>query len=561
MNLARDETSGHRLTSRNPHVAQYLGVSQHEISYSNFGVTENVDDDPYEKENMCPQKPPTRRKKAELKKPVKKAKATDQILLPQITWITKSETTESRPSPKSAKFHVEDSETVQSTISEPPAEVCLSARTLKILDSFKYHPPSEPRCDNVETSDAHRNPGPSTTMDALRATQDPNGLTLYSGSVESSSTDLLRPCNVSSTPKADYHFTFTSAVDLLNPIPEEEEPPEVPRSLQPGKTSTGTNACEEDNVQPQPISTGQESELSDAFDDLPDDDLLTFASESGLLDVIQRGSDDTSLTTDNVQSCSSGVHNISDTAPSSDVPQVFNSDKPSNFEEEWLQIEEFEEVDKADLIEPGSDHPTIAPLVSPGPVSSVKNVATPQKKAGGTTNGDSADSVELVITAAEYTDNILHPPIVRSAFPQPIRDRSPIIGISASKFLRTCFRVGEALREGCQAARCNKDVVLELFAKVDSSWREASGVKQHFVLSDLFHDRPPRIEAVYEWWNANELWAYDSGRFLGPEGSKRLCRCIGKMRREKNAWKMVILNIWEATWDDVEYIRGIICAW
>jgi hypothetical protein len=399
-------------------------------------------------------------------------------------------------------------------------------------------------------------------MDALRATQDLNGLTLYSGSVESSSTHLPRPRNVSSTPRADYHFTFTSSVDLLKPIAKEEEPPEIPRSLKTGKTSTTwTNAREEDNVRPQLISTGQESELSDAFDDLPDEDLLAFASQSRLLNVIQHVSDDSSLSTDNVQSCSSGVHDFSDTALSSDVPQVVNSDKPSDFEEEWMQIEGFEEVDTADPIQLGSDRPTIALLVSPEPVSSVKDVATPQKRAGGTTNSGSAESVELVITTAEYADNILHPPMVRPAFPQPIRDRSPIIGISASKYLRTCFRVGEALREGCQAARSNKDVLLELYAKVDSSWREATGVKQYFVLSDLFHDRPPRIEAVYEWWNANELWAYDSGRFLGPEGSKRLCRCIGKMKREKNAWKMAILNIWEATWDDVEYVRGIICAW
>jgi hypothetical protein len=37
------------------------------------------------------------------------------------------------------------------------------------------------------------------------------------------------------------------------------------------------------------------------------------------------------------------------------------------------------------------------------------------------------------------------------------------------------------LNEGCQAAHCNKNVILELYAKVDSSWREPAGGKQHFL--------------------------------------------------------------------------------
>src|SRR5262249_5419549 len=75
------------------------------------------------------------------------------------------------------------------------------------------------------------------------------------------------------------------------------------------------------------------------------------------------------------------------------------------------------------------------------------------------------------------------------------------------------------------------------------------------------HDRAPRIEGVYDRWKENELWAHDSNQFLSAKGVKKLCRCVGKMKREKSMWRITVLNIWEATWDDIEHVRGIACAW
>jgi len=85
-------------------------------------------------------------------------------------------------------------------------------------------------------------------------------------------------------------------------------------------------------------------------------------------------------------------------------------------------------------------------------------------------------------------------------------------------------------------------------------------VKQHFVLADLFHDRPPYINGVYELWKGVELWDYDSQRFLDSTDGTKMCRCIGKMKREDHRWKLTILNVWEATWEDIEYVKGIVCA-
>ena len=146
-------------------------------------------------------------------------------------------------------------------------------------------------------------------------------------------------------------------------------------------------------------------------------------------------------------------------------------------------------------------------------------------------------------------------PITRSSFPKPVRDRSPIIGLTSEALLRTCFRVGEAINQGSRAAKQGQDVFLELYARIRSS--ERTETKQHFVFCDLFHERPPYLSAVYEAaiWRPVELFNYDSGRLLQE---RRACRCIGKLKRTGSGWTMVVFNIWETTWEDITWVEGII---
>lgn len=154
-------------------------------------------------------------------------------------------------------------------------------------------------------------------------------------------------------------------------------------------------------------------------------------------------------------------------------------------------------------------------------------------------------------------------PFVRHPFPKPVRDRSPILGLSSSGVLRTCFRIGEALNAASIAFRTGTDVIIELYARVMSSSREQKGWKQHFQFADLFHsERPPFLNGTYELWKDADLWEKDSGKFLGEDGSGRMCRAVGRMKREEpsKVWKMAILNIWEASWDDVAWVKGIVCA-
>lgn len=148
-------------------------------------------------------------------------------------------------------------------------------------------------------------------------------------------------------------------------------------------------------------------------------------------------------------------------------------------------------------------------------------------------------------------------PIVRSVFPDPVRDRSPVIGLSSKLMLRSCFRVGEAISQAGKAMKQGQNLLFELYARVLSSERDAA--KQHFVFSDVFHHRPPYLKGEYDAaiWKNVELFNYDSGRFL-PDA--KMCRCVGKIKRndKDKTWVMIVHNIWEATWEDIDWVEGIV---
>lgn len=148
--------------------------------------------------------------------------------------------------------------------------------------------------------------------------------------------------------------------------------------------------------------------------------------------------------------------------------------------------------------------------------------------------------------------------MVRTPFPSSILDRSPLFGITSAVTLRTCFRVGEAINAGCQAVRSHKNVVLELYARVTASHREPKPKrKQVCTIRDLYHDHPTRLEGTFDLWDQSVLWELDSRPFLaaGPDGM--IARMIALMKRDGLQWRLEILNIWQADWDDVEYAASI----
>ncbi|PVI02874.1 hypothetical protein DM02DRAFT_612679 [Periconia macrospinosa] len=148
-------------------------------------------------------------------------------------------------------------------------------------------------------------------------------------------------------------------------------------------------------------------------------------------------------------------------------------------------------------------------------------------------------------------------PIVRFPFPPPVCNRSPIIGLSPALLLRTCFRIGEAINQASHATKNRQRVMFELYARIMDSHRDEE--KQDFIFCDLFHEKPPHLRGIYSAaiWKDVDLYRYDGGRLLTKD---RMCRCIGEIKRDGKEWVMTVSNIWEATWEDIEWVEGIVNA-
>jgi hypothetical protein len=162
-----------------------------------------------------------------------------------------------------------------------------------------------------------------------------------------------------------------------------------------------------------------------------------------------------------------------------------------------------------------------------------------------------------------FDDNGGALPFMRPPFPAPIRDRSPILGLTNRTVLRTCFRIGEALNAAAAASRANSDAIIELYARVVSSEREANGgIKQFLQFGDMFTDKPPYLSATYNLWKGVGLWDNDSKVFLGEKGSGKMARVVGRIKKgEKGSGvAMVVLSVWEVDWEDVGIAKGIVCS-
>jgi hypothetical protein len=172
-------------------------------------------------------------------------------------------------------------------------------------------------------------------------------------------------------------------------------------------------------------------------------------------------------------------------------------------------------------------------------------------------------------TQPSLTTNAPIPPVARPAFPSPILDRSPLSNITSSTVLRTCFRIGEALNVGAHYARqssvfTSEGILIELYARVISSWRPSchSGARQYFIFADLWSEKAPKLQAEWVSWKGSRLFEADAQNLLTDDDDDvdtKMCRVVGRLKREKKEWKFVILNAWECSWDDIEYVRGIVC--
>lgn len=157
------------------------------------------------------------------------------------------------------------------------------------------------------------------------------------------------------------------------------------------------------------------------------------------------------------------------------------------------------------------------------------------------------------------TDFLPLAPFARPEFPIRARERSPILGVSSSVILRTCFRIGEALRSSSLCVADRQDAIIELFARVTYSAREEGTTKQHFHFADLFNDRPPNPKGLLDNYEIHALQETESRKLLGVESPGQMVRCLGRMKRERQGknWMMDIINIRPTDWEEVRWTKKI----
>jgi hypothetical protein len=170
-------------------------------------------------------------------------------------------------------------------------------------------------------------------------------------------------------------------------------------------------------------------------------------------------------------------------------------------------------------------------------------------------------------TKSLQNEQTIHNPMVSIS---PVRPKSiqfstqrlyssqAITQVSPDAKVETCFRIGEAINAGVRALREDTDILIELYARVQSSVRAKGSPQQRFKLIDLQHARPPYLVAFYELWQSDPKGDCESRVFLPYVHEKKLCRCLGRMRRDSDKKLiLVILNIWAIDMDNVNYNKRL----
>lgn len=182
-------------------------------------------------------------------------------------------------------------------------------------------------------------------------------------------------------------------------------------------------------------------------------------------------------------------------------------------------------------------------------------------------------------------------PFVRPAFLPMVPEEPLVPGISAKLSIKTCFRVGEALKVGRMIANGNftGDVLVELYGisapilMIIYVWRshiclretiyitarvgfsERIDLRQNLQFIDIFHEKPPFLNGFYELGIKYRTWEETMAVFLGESGKGKMIRVVGSMQQKigiegATTFIIKISSISETDWDSVDLTRGIICG-
>ncbi|KAI0421513.1 hypothetical protein F5X98DRAFT_370645 [Xylaria grammica] len=193
--------------------------------------------------------------------------------------------------------------------------------------------------------------------------------------------------------------------------------------------------------------------------------------------------------------------------------------------------------------------PSLADSLPKTEISKYVNVGTHTKRPGGARpHSDEAEPFAAFI---------------RPSFPEKIRDRPSVPGMSSDTLLRACFRTGAMISQTVYSFSHQQDVLFELYARVTYSSREALSRKQHFQFVDLFKDQQPYPAATLTNWRIDSQLDKDSATFLDTSGGPRLCWCVCKPVRDLKAaigWTYAVLKIKEVNWEQILWAKRMICG-
>jgi len=84
------------------------------------------------------------------------------------------------------------------------------------------------------------------------------------------------------------------------------------------------------------------------------------------------------------------------------------------------------------------------------------------------------------------------------------------------------------------------------------------GTRQKFQFCDIFSVGPPFLSGEYVVPKACGPWNTDSRLFMGAA----MVRVVGRVNKRSNTRELIlkIENIREVDWDDVDWVRAIVCG-
>lgn len=214
---------------------------------------------------------------------------------------------------------------------------------------------------------------------------------------------------------------------------------------------------------------------------------------------------------------------------------------------------------------PPSTKPTLDPGQSDQPPSSHNSIVTSEAEIDFPTTASEdmfANLHTMIGTLTSTADDHVRP-VQRTPFPESLITIAPpaVVGLS-SGCIRTCFRIGEAINCAGQMHSSGGTAMIELFARVlkvtctsEHPYDQRTSVMH---LRDMYHDRPPHLEAYYR--PTSSLQRRDLARLstFDQTESGKLCRCVGYMvRGEGHRWILTAFSVWEASSADVEFVAAI----